>query len=258
MDSTLPNLSESSQPANARPDRERVAAAFAQWLDRALEDEPQPALPTALLAALENGEPLPPLAGPEGGCDLYSLWSAMTALAQEVRLQGRHFKLLSETLEQTALQREDENQANEEAAGPSRVQIDLLLDLHERLERSVATARAAVAELARSRPSWLARRFGGADGAARQARELAESLVAGNSLTLDQLDEALRDLGVRHMVSLNRPFDPRAMSAIVVEFTDAVPEGTVVEVLRNGYEWNGEIYRTAQVKVARRREGAES
>jgi molecular chaperone GrpE (heat shock protein) len=30
-----------------------------------------------------------------------------------------------------------------------------------------------------------------------------------------------------------------------------VPEGTVVAVYRNGYEWNGEVYRTAKVKVAR-------
>jgi hypothetical protein len=36
-----------------------------------------------------------------------------------------------------------------------------------------------------------------------------------------------------------------------IEETSSVPEETVVEVYRNGYEWNGEVYRTAQVKVAR-------
>ena len=29
------------------------------------------------------------------------------------------------------------------------------------------------------------------------------------------------------------------------------PEGTVMGVYRNGYEWEGEVYRPAQVKVAR-------
>jgi molecular chaperone GrpE (heat shock protein) len=41
------------------------------------------------------------------------------------------------------------------------------------------------------------------------------------------------------------------MTAVEIEETDAVPEGTVVEIYRNGYEWEGEVYRPAQVKVAR-------
>ena len=41
------------------------------------------------------------------------------------------------------------------------------------------------------------------------------------------------------------------MTAIAVRETDEVPEGTVVEVYRNGYEWESEVYRPAQVKVAR-------
>jgi len=41
------------------------------------------------------------------------------------------------------------------------------------------------------------------------------------------------------------------MTAVDIEETNSVPNGTVVEIYRNGYEWNGEVYRTAQVKVAR-------
>lgn len=203
-----------------------------------------------MLAALESGAPLPPLDSPVGGCDLYSLWSAMTALAQEVRLQGRQFKLLSDLLESGTHQPEDEPEAEEESA-PLMPQIDLLLELHERLERTVATARAAAEDLAQWRLSWLSRRLGRADTVTGKARELAESLVAGSSLTLDRLEEALRELGVRPLHCLDRPFDPRTMSALAIELTEDVPEETVVEVFRNGYEWNGEIYRVAQVKVAR-------
>jgi molecular chaperone GrpE (heat shock protein) len=46
-------------------------------------------------------------------------------------------------------------------------------------------------------------------------------------------------------------FDPRRMNAIESEESAAVPGGTVLEVYRSGYEWNGEIFRTAQVKVSR-------
>jgi molecular chaperone GrpE (heat shock protein) len=37
-----------------------------------------------------------------------------------------------------------------------------------------------------------------------------------------------------------------------VEETEQAAEGTVVEVYRAGYEWKGEVYRPAQVKVARK------
>ncbi|MFP5233844.1 MAG: nucleotide exchange factor GrpE [Acidobacteriota bacterium] len=250
MEPTLPELPEASQPANAPPDRERILATFARWLDRALAEEPQPELPAALLAALKDGEPPPSLDRPESGCDLYSLWSATTALAQEVRLQGRQFKLLSENLEAMTSRSED-GPENEVEPAPLQPQIDLLLELHERLERTVTTARAAAEDLAQWRPSWLSRRLGRADRAVGKARELAESLVAGGSLTLDRLEEALRESGVRPLHCLAQPFDPLTMSAIAVELTEAVPEGTVVEVFRNGYERNGAIYRAAQVKVAR-------
>jgi molecular chaperone GrpE len=258
--SMLNNPPESLQPKGSSSERERIVAAFAGWLDRALEDEPQPGLSATLLAALENGDQLPPLANLEGGCDLYGLWSAMTALTQEVRLQGRQFKLLQETLQQTALRQVEQDAAAAEesaSARSSQQQIDVLLDMRERLERTIATARAAAAELSAAHPPFIARWFGGAGKTVRMARELADSLVAGNNLTLGQLDESLRNLGVSRMACLNRHFDPRTMTAVAVELTDAAPEGTVVEIFRNGYEWNGEVYRTAQVKVARKREGAE-
>ena len=255
------NQPESFPSKTTLPERERILSAFVQWLDRTLEDEPAPPLPATLLAALESGGPLPPLGDPEGGCDLYALWSAMTALTQEVRLQGRQFKQLHETLHQTALSREEETPAATTEASasvqPSRQQIDVLLDMRERLERSIAAARASAAELASARLPLAARWFGGADKTVRQARELADSLVAGNSLTLDQLDEELQNMGISRMVCRHRPFDPHAMKAVAVERTDALPEGTVVEIFRDGYEWNGEVYRTAQVKVARKREGTE-
>lgn len=41
------------------------------------------------------------------------------------------------------------------------------------------------------------------------------------------------------------------MTAVDIAESGDVPEGTVVEVYREGYEWNGEVHRTAQVKVAR-------
>ena len=75
--------------------REEILRRFESWLDAALTAEEPPAgLDAGFLAALaaDGG------AAGEPGCDTYSLWSAMTTLAQEVKLQGRAFKELNDTL----------------------------------------------------------------------------------------------------------------------------------------------------------------
>jgi molecular chaperone GrpE len=252
-----------------KPERETLLRGFSAWLDSALASEELPqGLTAELFSALANGEPLPPLdsAVPGGGCDLYSLWAAMIALTQEIRLQGRAFKQLNETLLRSAKPAEDstvEQQAAEESRSggakvspassrqPRKQEIDVLLDLRDRVERSGATARNAAQELAPSRLPRLARWLGVGNGYARHAQEIVAALSGGLSLTVDTLDEALLACRISRIECQGRLFDPTRMTAVDIEQTSAVPEGTVVEVYRNGYEWNGEVYRTAKVKVVR-------
>jgi len=237
---------------------------FAAWLDRALGDEELPeGLPPELLSALQSGEPFPPLEGTHAagqGSDLYSLWSAMTTLAQEVRVQGRLFKQLNDSLirdvQKQTVQRDEET--SPEPVRGERVreaevkqEIDLLLELRDRMERGVATARDAAAELAPDRLPRLARWLGVGGGYARHAQEILSAVSHGYSLTLDRLDEALVSCGIDRIACLGRIFDAQRMTAVDLDETALVAEGTVVEVYRDGYEWNGMVYRTAQVKVAR-------
>ncbi len=268
-------MEEDNSSAGFSPqERERIVRGFEAWLDqyldRAMADEPAPqGLTAGLLAALENGDPLPPLeSDPSGsdGCDLYSLWAAMTALTQEVRLQGRTFKQLNETLSQSAQSLETSAaetsgggdapaRAQQDEARPARKQeihlpLNVLLDLRDRVERGGNTARNAAEELAQKRLPTLARWLGGG-GYAGHTQEILAALSHGYTLTLDTLDEALVDAGVSRIACQGQIFDPRRMTAIDIEETSTVAEGTVVEVYRNGYEWNGEVHRTAQVKVAR-------
>lgn len=256
-------------------ERKRIVRNFEAWLDLAMADEQPPqGLTAGLLAALENGDPLPPLESEQSGsngCDLYSLWAAMTALTQEVRLQGRTFKQLNETLMQSAQSLEAAaaeargegedapvEQDRIEQAGarqPRRQEIHLplnvLLDLRDRVERGGNTARNAAEELAPTRLPRLARWLGVGGRYARHSQEILAALSHGYSLTLDSLDEALVDSKVSRIACRGKIFDPQCMTAVDIEETSSVPEGTVVEIYRNGYEWNGEVYRTAQVKVAR-------
>jgi molecular chaperone GrpE len=75
-------------------------------------------------------------------------------------------------------------------------------------------------------------------------------LTTGYELGLARLDQTLDELNVRAIQCEGQPFDPRTMNAVDREESSAVPEGTVLEVYRRGYEWSGEVFRPAQVKVA--------
>jgi len=232
-----------TSPKLSLEERERLVRGFETWLDQALAvEDPPSGLTDELRSALENGDPLPPM---DGACDLYSLWSAMTALSQEVRLQGRTFKQLNDTLSRSA------EALSTAGSARTKKEVDILLDLRDRVERGRTAALSAAEELAPSRLPRLARWLGVGTGYARHAEEILAALSQGYSLTLDHLDQALMDLNVSAILCAGQRFDPQRMTAIEIEVTDAVPEGTVVEIYRNGYEWEGEVYRPAQVKVAR-------
>jgi molecular chaperone GrpE len=256
--------SDTSPERLPQENRERIMRGFQVWLDSALADETPPqGLPAGLLAALEAGE-LPTI---EGQCDLYSLWAAMTALTQEVKLQGRAFKQLNGSLAQareTFLQAaardmpaaadpgEQPPAEQKSGRGIRKQEIDLLLDLHDRLERGEETVRQAGAEItAPSRRSRWTRWFGAGRKHERYARETLAALEAGYLLTQHRLEQALQDYHLSPIECEGKQFDPRSMTAVEMEETDTAPEGTILSVYRAGYEWEGEVYRLAQVKVAR-------
>lgn len=260
--------------------REALVARFEAWLDEVLAPEPPPrGVPPELLEEDDDTE---------GAMDLNALWAATTALTQEIRLQGRSFKSLSDTLEHLpalAPRVEDVLEAHGEAietahdlardlaeevralgetqgdrrtrdarAGADGRLLDVLLDVRDRLARGILTARELRTrheETAKPR-GWVAR-LGRRLAGEGEDLDLAplKSLEEGYAMGLARLDATLEELQVGEIPAHGRPFDPRCMNAIEVEETDSVPRGTVVEVFRPGYTWRGEIHRPAQVKVAR-------
>ena len=64
------------------------------------------------------------------------------------------------------------------------------------------------------------------------------------------LVESLKRLGVSPMRSEGQPFDPTYHEAMMREYTDEHPEGTVVEQLVRGYTLGEQVLRHALVKVA--------
>src|SRR6059036_1813737 len=150
--------------------RDEILRRFQEWLDIALAaEEPPHGIDAEILSSLsQNSEE--ESAGQDRRCDSYALWAAMTTLAQEVKLQGRTFKELNDTLgaqasriaeEIRAAYRERERDLQREAERRCRKDaLNALIDLRDRLERGLQSVRAGQAEISKAaRAGWLARVF---------------------------------------------------------------------------------------------------
>jgi molecular chaperone GrpE len=244
--------------SRAGVDRTEILRRFEALLDSALASEAPPAgIDAEILASvMANGDQ----DSDDRSCDSYALWSAMTSLTQEIKLQGRAFQDLSRALSDQAekiaselravyaerertLQREIERRCRREV-------LSALIDLRDRLGRGLESVAARQKELAdRPPPGWWERTFRGQPR--DNADETAGAMIRGYELGVERLDQTLEEFNAREIRCEGEVFDPRRMNAIESEESAAAPPGTVLEVYRSGYEWNGEVFRTAQVKVAR-------
>ncbi len=267
---------ESVEPSARAEWRARAVARFEAWLDATLADESfalglEEEIVDEFLATAGAAD----MADPPDGCSLYDLWAAMTALTQEVKIQGRTFRQLTDAVAPvTALDRtvHDALTAHDEAlAAAERMAGDLdrarserqreavreaerqaaktvleaLMDTRDRLRRGLATAGSLDAARAGRLIGWVA-------PGARRAVEALAALREGYVMAVDRLDECLREHGVREIAADGALFDPKRMRAAAAVITDAVPNGTVIEVLRPGYESDDGVVRVAEVRVARR------
>lgn len=231
--------------------RDEIVRRFEEWLDRTLAgEEPPRGVEAEILAAIaaDSGEQDRPAAA-----TTYSLWAAMTALTQEVKLQGRSFKELNDTLgAQASRMAERERDLPREAERRCRKEVlGILIDLRDRLGRGLESVEATENQIAEpARRGWLGRIFSRADGEGGDAGQTLAALKKGYEMALDRLDQTLAEFDAREIPCQGQAFDPRRMNAVDRQESTAVPEGTVIEVYRSGYEWNGEVFRPAQVKVS--------
>jgi hypothetical protein len=210
-------------------DRAEILRRFEQYLDTALAGEEPPAgIPAEILTGESPAE--------TPSTDWYSMWAAVTALTQEVRLQGRAFKQMGETLAANAEQRTRKDS------------VTGLIEMRERLQRGLEAA-GGRKEL---QPVLWDRIFKERWRDVQHSLEVGRALEEGYRLSLAYLDDLLFQSQVQPIDCEGRKFDPKRMNAVDVEETDQAEEGTVLSVYRAGYEWNGELFRPAQVRVARR------
>jgi molecular chaperone GrpE len=85
---------------------------------------------------------------------------------------------------------------------------------------------------------------------AEQSRDF-DRMLKGVEMVFGELNDVLGGEGLVAIEASDKPFDPERHEAVVAVEADGVEAGTVVDVIRKGYEFNGRVLRPAMVKVAR-------
>jgi hypothetical protein len=245
--------------------RAGLTAKFGAWLDQMLADEPPPrGIPEHLIADALAEEP---------SSNLYDLFSALTGLTGEIKLQGRAFKQLADLLAPLAeapgvLARMEESAAESSAAilealekpavddgGPPvafEQVCQVMIDLHDRLVRGLETCDQGIASLNARRDGRTLQRLLGTPAITDRAVDAVKANREAAAMTLARLVAALQDWGVQLIGRVGEQLDPQRMSAVDTRTDAGLPPGTVLVVNRSGYAINGNIKAVARVTVSQK------
>lgn len=186
----------------------------------------------------------------EASCDLFTLFTELAALKNEVRLESRQLKValekfgelfdsLHESNQQLTRELNTQRNASSHAIGDAESKLLLeIVDLRDRLQAGLDTAQGY-------RATGLARLSGTPAG-------FIESLADGMAISLRRTDELLARYRVVPLAAVGQPLDPSTMHANAVESHENKPDGTVLNEVRKGYTRNDDVLRLAEVIVNKR------
>jgi molecular chaperone GrpE len=216
---------------------------------------------------LEGLADVPPPPDPDPpAVDLFTLVGQFTALRHEVNLQT---KAARSAVEQTAaaLKRLDESPAEADAKPLVKALVDIADALAvglRQVEQAAAGLKVSASEPPPATdPGRLAKLFGATTDLALRAwaDETHNGIAAvqprlagvadGYALSLRRVERALTAAGLEPINCVGAAFDPETMEVVEAVPGDDRPAGTVVAEVRRGYRWHGEVFRFAQVTVAR-------
>jgi len=177
--------------------------------------------------------------------DLYSLFTEMAALRNEVKTESRHFKsaldefknvftILQES--QDTLRKTLDRNAEENRRQLQQAQRSMLLDILEVYDRLLA----GVEALHGYTPSFWS---------GKGQTSFIDRMHEGQQMTVRRLEQLLARYQVQAIEVLNQPLDPHRMKVVETVSYPNYANGWVVEELRKGFIWEEQILRLAEVKV---------
>jgi molecular chaperone GrpE len=185
--------------------------------------------------------------------DLFSVFVELAGLRNEARTQSRivkealdRFRSVFDTLQSSHATLEQElKRARADAHDRERTLLKpLLLDIIDVRDRLAA----GLKQTAAAAPRRWYERFAGP----KAKRAEAEAWREGMRMTLRRVDRLLADQRIAVIETVGRPLDPRHAAAVATVQDPAAADGVVVEEVRPGFLWQGELLRPAEVIVARR------
>lgn len=215
--------------------RENLLSRFVAYLDGLDHDESGEAPAATAEEASEEA-------------DLYSVFVELAGLRNEVRTQSRivkeaidRFRSVFDTLEASHATLEEElKRARADAHDRERTLLKpLLLDIIDVRDRLAAGLKPAPPR------RWYERLL-------PEAKRAAEAWREGTRMTLRRVDGLLADQRIAVIETVGRPLDPRHAAAVATVEDPSAADGIVVEEVRAGFVWQGELLRPAEVIVARR------
>jgi molecular chaperone GrpE len=85
---------------------------------------------------------------------------------------------------------------------------------------------------------------------AEQSRDF-DRMLKGVEMVFGELREVLESEGLVRIEAEGKPFDPERHEAVIAVEEEGTEPGTVVDIVRAGYELRGKVLRPAMVKVAK-------
>ncbi len=184
--------------------------------------------------------------------DLFSFYSELIALKNEVKIESRlikqgldHFQETSGLIEQGNLMLhslvEGKNADKGNKGGGTDLPIILkgLLDLYDGICASLQT----LPDPTRPGPWYRWKRRGDT--------KVIDSIHEGQEMLKRRVVDLLADCGAQPMEVADHEFDPRTMRAVGADSIPGLGDGMVSREIRTGFTLNGEILRLADVRVNR-------
>ncbi|MGB7327516.1 MAG: nucleotide exchange factor GrpE [Rubripirellula sp.] len=84
----------------------------------------------------------------------------------------------------------------------------------------------------------------------KSVHETIRGLADGLRLTVDRMTDQINAIGLQRIGTIGENLDPHSMQVLEVQPASDQPPGTVLRVLRFGYQHHGRVIRPAQVSVA--------
>ncbi|MDF1584107.1 MAG: nucleotide exchange factor GrpE [Methyloprofundus sp.] len=181
--------------------------------------------------------------------DLHSLLSEMTGLKTEVKAQARQFKNTLDTLSSALSTVQDDNKAlaaelivyeqrlEQQQEKLMRTMLLQMVDMYDRLNTGVEVLHhyQPVKRLfKKSRPKDV---------------HFIERFKEGQLMTLKRFEQLLSEHQVRVIDCVGKRLDPVTMSAVETAQDVGQENGLVLQELRKGFLYKGQVLRLAEVKV---------